>query len=252
MPSTRTLFDLLEREWPQLERSLSARSALRRWGSEDPALDFDHLGDLVAFAGGANARRGDGATDPVLAALARRAASEDLAARVLLQLLLPGLKALARRYQWMGGAEEAAAAVVVAAYERIRSYPIERRPSRIAVNVVEDTRSHLWRRAQREGLEAPAAAAGNPGLEVGERCDLVDPGASVEERACEQELPELLAWALAEGHLSQEAVELIAQTRAHEVPIDELCQLTGQSAQTVRRRRLRAENQLRAAVAAAA
>jgi DNA-directed RNA polymerase specialized sigma24 family protein len=261
MPSTTTLFDLLEREWPQLERSASASIALRRWGSEEPALAFERLGDLVAFAGGADARRGDGASDPMLAALARRAPSDDLAARVLLQVLLPGLKALAARYQWMGGPEEASAAAVVAAYERIRTYPIDRRPARIAANVLADTRQQLWRRGRRMDRDclAPTVAALRPsnpepqepgaGVEVLDL--LVDPGASVEAHV-DEELPELLTWALAEGHLSAEAAELIVQTRAHGVSIAEVCRRTGRSAQTIRRQRLRAEDRLRAAVAATA
>jgi DNA-directed RNA polymerase specialized sigma24 family protein len=251
--STTTLFDLLEREWPQLEGSHGANRALKKWGSEDGDLaPFSSVEDLMAPAGSPRHRAGDAA----LAALVRRAASDDLAARVLLQLLLPGLKDLARRYRWMGEPEEVAAVVVVAAYERIRTYPIERRPVRIAANVVEDTRQHLWRRAKRED-----SSWGTPS-EEGWATPFLRGSANFEAGTLEQSddyqagnpggLPELLEWALAEGHLSADAVELLLLTRAHEVPIAELCQRSGESPQTVRRRRLRAENRLRAAVAAAA
>lgn len=258
MPTTTrfdpTLFGLLEREWTLLERSPDASTALRKWGSEDRALSgSDCLSDLMAPVGSARHR----ASDEALAALVRRAATDDLAARVVLQLILPGLKALAGRYRWMGDAEEVAAAAVAAAYERIRTFPIDRRPARIAANLVEDTRQHLWRRAKREEntwgdplrdvqdwLEDPLVWNHRP---VAAR---VNPSSVDAEPS--SELPELLQWALDEGHLSSEAVELILLTRAHDVPIAELCERSGDSAQTIRRRRLRAEDRLRAAVAAAA
>lgn len=258
MPTTTrfdpTLFGLLEREWTLLERSHDASTALRKWGSEDqPLSGFDCLADLMAPVGSTRHR----ASDEALAALVRRASSEDLAARVVLQLILPGLKALARRYQWMGDAEEVAATTVAAAYERIRTFPIERRPAHIAANLVEDTRQHLWRRAQREQntwseplrdvqdwLEDPLVWSRRP---VAARAW----PSVVEDAEPASELPELLQWALDEGHLSSEAVELILLTRGHDVSIAELCERSGHSAQTIRRRRLRAEDRLRAAVAAA-
>lgn len=269
MPTTTrfdsTLFGLLEREWTLLERSHDASTALRKWGSEDQALSgFDCLSDLMAPVGSARHR----ASDEALAALVRRAATEDLAARVVLQLILPGLKALARRYRWMGDSEEVAAAAVAAAYERIRTFPIERRPARIAANLVEDTRQHLWRRAKREentwgdpqgDVDDCLDSRSIDGVEDSSVTGSLRPVAkrrsgqsSVEDAGSAPELPELLQWALDEGHLSSEAVELILLTRGHEVPIAELCERSGDSAQTIRRRRLRAEDRLRAAVAAAA
>lgn len=244
---TTTLFDLLEREWPQLEGSHDANRALKKWGSEDADLaPFSSVEELMAPTGSARHRAGDAA----LAALVRRAASDDLAARVLLQLLLPGLKDLARRYRWMGEPEEVAAVVVVAAYERIRTYPIERRPVRIAANVVEDTRQHLWRRAKRE--ERTWGTPSEDGWATPFVAGTLDEESDDCQAGTPEGLPELLEWALAEGHLRADAVELLLLTRAHEVPIAELCQRSGESPQTVRRRRLRAENRLRAAVAAAA
>jgi DNA-directed RNA polymerase specialized sigma24 family protein len=256
MPTTTrfdpTLFGLLEREWALLERSHDASTALRKWGSEDRALSgFDCLPDLMAPAGSTRHR----ASDEALAALVRRAAVDDLAARVVLQLILPGLKALARRYRWVGDAEEVAAAAVAAAYERIRTFPIERRPARIAANLVEDTRQHLWRRAKREENTWGDPLAGVDDCQ-GDSLARAHPVASAVwpsvEDAGAEELPELLQWALDEGHLSADAVDLILCTRAHDVPIAELCERSGDSAQTIRRRRLRAEDRLRAAVAAAA
>src|SRR2546423_8313114 len=113
-PRATTVIDLLEREWEQLEASPASARRLRRLAVGEPSLaPFATLGVLQRFVedrATAPERR-----DEVLIALVRQAAGDtgdDLAARTVLQLLLPGCKALVRRYCWTDGADEVAAAVV--------------------------------------------------------------------------------------------------------------------------------------------
>ena len=66
----------------------------------------------------------------LLALVSRAIDGDGLAARVLLQLLLPDTRALARRWWALGDPDERAAAAVTAVYHRIRHYPLARRPGR--------------------------------------------------------------------------------------------------------------------------
>ena len=121
----RQLLDQLDDEWTALCHSPSARRALATW-AVDPALAaFPDLPALVETI----ERRGHPAeSDRMLLALLRRASSEELAARTVLQALMLGLKALMATYQQSGTPDDVATAVIEAAFERIRCYP--RPPSR--------------------------------------------------------------------------------------------------------------------------
>src|SRR5215217_5256730 len=191
-----TIFAELDSDWATLAESAAATTALRRWQREEPALAaFSSMTELVQAAH----RRGAPAEcDRILVALARRAGSDGLAARILLQLLLPGARALARRLWWLGGPEERAAAVVGVLYERIRTYPFDRRPAKVAANALADVKQRLLREAPHH---RPAEV---PSVELAE------------------ELLELLDWAVAGGHVSRRDACLIAQTRIADVPIGEL------------------------------
>lgn len=231
------VIEQLDLEWRTLLRSRAMRKALRRWGDEDPALRFDSLDALVAHV-----ERRDvhpSVNDRVLAALARRAPDDTRAARVLLQLLLPGCKALVRRYQ-IGTREERAALVAGAAWDRIRTYPIDRRPAKIAANVLADVRNRVLRAypvqpppASLDALPERLAPSVLPGREP------------------EQEVAEILGWAVRSGLLDRASARLIVLTRVAGVSVSELAEAEGASEQTLRQRRLRAEAKLREAVVTA-
>jgi hypothetical protein len=233
-----TLFVALAADWARIERSQATLAALRRWQDCEPALaGLATMADLVAEV----EQRGCPArSDAMLAVLARLAADDDLAARTLLQLLLPGAKALCRRLWWLGDQEERAAAVVGALYERIRTYPWQRRPARIAANLLADTGQQLRRAARHRLAEVPLP-------ELAEEA-LPDSRAGSASEATE-ELVELLGWAATSGALSRAQVRLIGQTRVADTPFHELGRLEGLGAHTIRRRRQRAERQLAAALA---
>jgi hypothetical protein len=80
----------LDREWSELATSPRARRALIRWANDDhPALaGLSNLDELLA------ARRDNNRAPALLAALAALAPTDELAARTLLQALVPGLARL--------------------------------------------------------------------------------------------------------------------------------------------------------------
>src|SRR5690554_5016421 len=86
------LGDQLVMEWRRLRRSPAAVSHMRAL-AVTPA-PFDDLDTLLRLAGFGTPA--SGASDAVLARLVRCAAGDELAARVTLQRILPGLLAIAR------------------------------------------------------------------------------------------------------------------------------------------------------------
>ena len=134
----------LDAEWSRLSDSSDARTAVWRWGLTQPALGgLANLDDVLA-------RRRDPAEAPaVLAALAALAPTDLLAARTLLQALVPGLLRLAATAGYDD--PSAMAEMLSLAWERIRIYP-STRPGSVAGNVLLDVRKDYRRHRD---LDAP-------------------------------------------------------------------------------------------------
>jgi hypothetical protein len=171
-----------------------------------------------------------------VALVARAVEGDTLAARVLLQLLLPGVRRLARTWWALGDADERASAAVAAVYDRIRHYPIARRPARIAANVLMDAASDLRRAARVASPRGPmpidsiAAEEPNPAIE----------------------LAGVLADAVEGGLVTAEDAELIAASRIAGTPLATIAARRGAKLRTLQWRRKRAEAQLAGAGAGTA
>lgn len=223
-----TVFDLLDGEWRKLV--------------DDPAR-ARRLRDVCRAAGGARTlgeveryvRSADyEAADVVLTALARRAVTgDDLASRVLLQLLLPGTRNLARRWWALGDPDERAAAAVTAVYQRIRLYPIERRPGKIAANILMDAARELRRAVGNLDRCVPTP---DPGLRV-QAAPPPDPHPA-------GELADALLDAVGSGTITSGDAELIAQSRIAGTRIATIAASRGMSTRTLWARRQRAERAL--------
>ncbi len=113
--------------------------------------------------------------DRALAALVTAARSDPLAARVVLQRLVPGLIAVARRRAaWMGHPPGAVLDDLLAeAWIVIRHFPVERRPVHLAGNLLREIEYHTFTRPARlrrhgalagdgVALRCTAAPAGSP------------------------------------------------------------------------------------------
>lgn len=110
------------RAWSAAEAILAGLDAerIRRVLLDDtPPVDYEHRDDL-------------------LAALLRLARTDEDAGQFLMLCLLPGVRARLRRHGQGLEREEAAAIMVGALWRRIRTYPLDRRPRRIALNLLLD------------------------------------------------------------------------------------------------------------------
>jgi hypothetical protein len=115
---------------------LAARYA--DWARQEPVLA--RLGGPVQLLRFLRGRPAPASCDAVLRALLVRARSEPVAGRLVLHALLPGLKGLARHTRTAAGErEELWSALLACAWEQICGYPLERRPRRIAANLLLDT-----------------------------------------------------------------------------------------------------------------
>lgn len=221
-----SVFELLDDEWSRLSRS---RGAVRE------------LSDVCAVAGGAESlaeverfvRTADAAAaDRVLVALVTRAVAGDaLAARVLLQLLLPGTRSLARRWWALGDLDERAAAAVMAVYHRICSYPLARRPARVAANILMDAARELRQSVSRVALTpTPDPATHRPDVEPS-----IHPAL---------ELAEVLVEAVEDHLIDADDAQLIAQSRIGGDRVADIAQHRGSRPRTLWDRRQRAEHTL--------
>jgi hypothetical protein len=191
------IFELLDDEW---------RSTL----AGDPAL-ARRLPELLELTGGRTlaeadawiARAAPGDADRALNSLAVRAVEgDDLAARVLLQRLLPGARSLARRWWAIRDPDERAAITVTAVWARIRAYPIARRPQRIAANILLDAANDL-RRAVAADRRFPECG----GLRLDDEEERPDESHPAEE------LLEVIGEAVAAGVVAVADARLIVATR---------------------------------------
>lgn len=214
------LFRELDREWARLASSRGARTRLEAWARDELALRYRRsLNELVATIRAGRPEESDG----LLAALVRLAADDVLAARAVLQSLVPGLRVLARTYSWVDDADEVDAIIVGAAWERIRTYKLDRRPRRIAANIVLDTRKVFIRATRCDNTIAPAQAT---------------------HKTADESLLALLIQAVSSGEASLEAANLVARTRLGDETLSAVATRDGVSLETLRQRRHRVERRL--------
>lgn len=229
----------LEAEWRGLVRGeLGAR--FRSWQAEGtPFARFADPTDLLTFLH----RQGPpDAKDAVLLALLVRAPQEQLAGRVVLQAMLPGLKSLSSRLaRSVVSFEELWQILFGCLWERIVTYPVARRPSRVAANLLRDTLKRTLAELKREAN----ALAQLPELSLDDLDDLLGTTASPGAEADGHGEPEaLLRRAIAAGAVTSEEAELILATEIDGVPMAAVAERLGVSYNAVKIRRQRAEQRL--------
>jgi len=133
----------LNAEWRRLVHT--ERTVLLRWGTRRPCLERQGSGPVSLDTLIADGRHRD---DEVLGALlGLTAEGEDLAGRVVLQALLASMVRMAARDPGAGLSD-----YVSHLWCRIRTYPLERRPRRIANNLELDTLKAICRERPRHVL----------------------------------------------------------------------------------------------------
>lgn len=230
-----TLFTRIAAEWSSFVENPSVHQRFDEWQRVDPDLEaFTGLAHLVRFA---QTPGRPAASDDALRCLARRSGSDSVAARALLQCVLYALPQIATQFRPAtgGNAEEIAALVVATAYERIRTYPINRRPRHIAANIILDTRQVVSRTLCRprvaEVLTNDPAILSAPASPMPAGAEVID----------------LVGEAVRAKRVDPRDARIIVLTRLYDVPVGELAAEYHCLAHSLRRRRLRAEVALAAA-----
>ena len=127
----------LYNEWFAMCTNRRVLRAVNGWGL--PGLSIAHLDEILVRSGLDGVAEDDDA-DSYLAIIQRRAATDELAARVMLQRLLPAMLKMANKRGPIvdNGTNGAFEMIVSAAWVVIRRYPIDRRPVHVAGNLVRD------------------------------------------------------------------------------------------------------------------
>jgi len=222
-----TVFDLLDAEWRQLG---SSRAAARRLADVRALTGARSLAELELHV---RAAPPEDADRVLLALVTLAVAGNDTAARVLLQLLLPGTRNLARRWWALGDPDERAAAAVTAVYHRIRNYPLANRPGKVAANVLLDAQREL-RRAVPRVVATPSA---DPTVGAARPASLPSPAPS-------DELAAVLRDAVADGLIDDADASLIARTRIAGHRVADIAADHRLSTRALWHRRQRAEDRL--------
>ncbi len=144
-PSPSPLYRALDREWELLTHRRDAVDRARRWPlalAELPAS----LDDVVLATGYGRVGVDDVLADDVLRRLVQLAATDPLAARVVLQRIVPGLRTLPRRHRVYGARlADVDDEVVGAAWTVIRTFPIQTRCRQVAAQLIGDVGYRVFR-----------------------------------------------------------------------------------------------------------
>jgi DNA-binding CsgD family transcriptional regulator len=133
-------------EWDRLRRRPDRLARAATWRLVEGAVtDLDQLVD-AARSGGAHAERR-------LHRLVALAADDELAGRIVLQVLLPELVRLHRRRRAQGWDEVDLGDLLTTAWVVIRTYNPDRRPARLANSLVSDVDWREYRAALRRKAE---------------------------------------------------------------------------------------------------
>lgn len=219
----------LDREWHRLAHSPLLRARLRSWAQREPALGvFAGPAGLIRFL------REPGRfhdKDAALSALLRLAPTDPLAARVVLEALMPGLKRIARQLILDSrDRDELWQLLLASACEQIDSYPLARRPARIAANLLYETRRAALSELRRNRQPHPDITV-----------ELADVAAATD---VDGDVEALLDLAVAASAISQAEAELILETRIDRVALVTVAARRSASYDALRVQRRRAERRL--------
>jgi hypothetical protein len=222
--------DLLDRDWQRELASGTVAERLCRWQLNEPALGcFCSVESLTRYL--RTSQSGE-RQDAVLGALVRQAHDDPVAARLVLQRLLPGLKRRAGRAILDAAEREELWSLLLAqTWERIRTYPIERRDRHVAAGLVLDSVRDTLALLAKQRQQAAGLIA--------------EPPEGVEDRRDQSgDVVWLLRESVEAGAISREEAGLILETRIDQTPLDEAAAKRGVSRHALVVRRLRAERRL--------
>lgn len=234
-----SLIGALNAEWSQVQPAVAA--ALKRWSTRHPILA------VASFEPGEHITLSHGDADAYLLALldyatGQRCDDRALAARTVLQLMLPSAAHLSRRMQ-PSPRNERESTVVHAMYEVITSYPTDRRPNRVAANITYDTlhRCRQDRRSRDASGRTREILVSEPELTVPAVRRVEQPTTASEE------LLRLLIWAVRRRVLTAPQAQLLSEGSSYG-QTNTLAQQWSTTPEAVRQRRHSALVKLRRAI----
>lgn len=232
-----SLFTQLDREWDHFHRDKAVVAALR------PACALAGVASPAGLVDAVRSATSEEADVVLLHLATDSVAGSKIAARTLLQLLLPGTCRLAARWWALGDAEERAACAVAAVYERIRRYPVDRRPRSVAANILMDAGQDLWRAAKRATQYASHTVVVDPQVLPSTPCE--------PEQSPAEELTSLVVEVVEAGVIEVEEAQLILATRVGTDDLPAMARRLGAKLRTLQWRRQSAEATLVAHLAVA-
>lgn len=250
----RTLFTALLEEWVDLNRSRVTARTVQQWASRHPELQGAHRpADIVDTVDNAPADQ----QDAILLTLLRLTqAGEQLAGRILLQQMLPRLARLRRHIKgpddlttdrWT--ADESAQIFVATFWELIVTYPIGRRPSRVAANLALDILGHVHRILRHSSTEVVLPGRPLDNWVVDIIGPLYPPREPHPDSNDDDQLPSLLLWATDTGVLTPSAAQVMNSVYVKgETPL-EYSRRTGLTHAAVKQTCTRSKRRLREALA---
>ena len=237
MPTLPTLFRRLEDDWSRAGRGPDATSALAGWAARHPILDgFSNPAAVVDHC-----QSRDGRASALVGAVLAEAGGDPWAARTVLQAILPGLAAVARRAScYVGGQHpvwqsdaELHQDVVLVALERIQALA-GTSPSYPCRAVVDGT----WQRVRHHAASVRQLLAA--------RVDVDTAAAAVAsgDRSGLEELGLAVIDAVNAGTLGTLDAGLVYSCHVAGYRVAELALVAGRTARSLWRRRRRAEELL--------
>lgn len=223
----RGIYAELVRDWVRLAQLPDSSHQLRKWAKTEPALrGIGSLEELLDRIDAGNAEQ----TDALLLALIRLAqAGRALAGRAVLQAMLPKLKAMAWRTTGSSSddweLQDRRQVGVAEFWEVLSTYPVDRRPRKVAANLALDTLRRLTA-ATRAGGEERVVDPHVEDLEDYLTSQLVDQvafedpthagaiAADTSELDSDASLLEVMAWALEVGAISRSDAQLLVRVYA--------------------------------------
>jgi hypothetical protein len=235
-----------DREWGRLQHAPSTTTVLARWRAEEPHLaPYSSLAEILEAA-----RSLPGAdADAILAALIRRAPTDEVATHLVLRRVLHGiLRATLRRAatgRWR--ARPLFSEMVGMAWIVIRTYRLDRRPDKIAVNILCDAEYGVCVQPYRL-LSNTERLVGSATELLGGRVADVEGLPEGQGRHAADELAAVLA-AGRDAGLSSDDMDLLHSLYLEAEPVQAAAARLGVTPRTILNRRLAATERLRRAAA---
>ena len=220
---------LLQDEWQRVSHSEELLASVKKWTYRHPLLAYRSASEIISFVVKPSWNR-ERKRDEALSCILEHS-QEPLSQLTVLQSLLPQVTHLIDK-TWTHNADEFAAYVVAMATELIAGWKkrdiicvhwwlYRNIQSRVTQNA-QTWQKYSRQETQLDDQEIPEASS--------------EPGVS---------LPDLIALVMQQGELDRLTAELVVLTRTGCLTVETISHNTGLKPQTLRRKRLRAEQRLR-------